>query len=43
MFKRLFTRTKARRSDIERYVEMEYRLAERPAVLIRLLREAGLK
>lgn len=41
MFKRLFTR-KPRRSEIERYVNIEYRPAERPAALARMLREAGL-
>lgn len=41
MFKRFFTR-KPRRSDIERYVNIEYRPSERPAALARMLREAGL-
>jgi hypothetical protein len=41
MFKRLFT-NKPRRADIERYVAIEYRLADRPAALERLLKEAGL-
>ena len=42
MFKRLFT-NKTRRSDLERYVEMEFRPSERVAALSRLLREAGLQ
>lgn len=40
MFKRLFTK-KARREDIERFVNMEYRIEDRNEALTRLLREAG--
>lgn len=43
LFTRLFRRSSASRHDLERYIEREYKPAERAAALERILKEAGIK